>query len=153
LRLKSLLTDPTVLTSNHAYEANHPDEHWQKMLADNASRQIFGLFDGDKLVGATAVRAEQDDPSAVRFWGSWLEKSWRGLGLTEMFYQARFDWVRQRPHIRRIVISVRASNHPSRRAIERHGFTLVKEVPHKWSDGVTEADCVYEMLLDAPVRS
>lgn len=117
------------------------------MLSDGAVKQIFGVFDGGQLIGATAVRVENDDPAAVRFWGSWLEKSWRGHGLTEKMYQARFEWVRQRPHIRRIVVAVRESNLPSKRAIERNGFTFVKATPHTWSDGVTENDCFYEMLL------
>lgn len=147
-RLRALKTDPAMFTAYYETEVLYDDNHWQCRPSAH-DRQVFGVFHEEKIIGMTAVRIDSEDPSGAtaRFWGSWLDKEWRGRGISADLYAARFDWVRQRPYIKKIVMSHRESNQPSRKAIERHGFRFTHAVDHVWKDGATEKDCFYELLL------
>jgi len=60
---------------------------------------------------------------------------------------ARLAWIRSQGVLRRIIVSHRASNEVSRRAIERHGFLPTRSAPRTWPDGTVEDELFYELRI------
>lgn len=148
LRLHALQIDPGVFFSSYETELNNTAEEWQSTVQGPA-HQVFGLFDGPRLVGITAAFTWREDPSGeTAILGmSFLLPEYRSRGLTRLFYKTRLDWIHAQPQFKRIVVSHRASNEASRRAIERHGFLPARRVSRTWPDGATEEEWVYEMRI------
>ena len=59
---------------------------------------MFGLFDGDCLIGITAAFALAEDPAAQTaiFGMSFILPEYRGRGLSRLLYEARLEWTRAR---------------------------------------------------------
>jgi RimJ/RimL family protein N-acetyltransferase len=132
-----------------AQEEGRTEAEWRSLAAGDETHQIFGLFNGDELVGITAVVADSDDPSGrtVSFGMSYISPAFRGMGFAARFYEARLAWARKRPQFTRAVVGHRRSNEASRRLIERFGFRWVENLPHRWPDGTDEDDVCYELPL------
>jgi RimJ/RimL family protein N-acetyltransferase len=111
--------------------------------------QVFGLFDGERLIGITAAFTYRGDPTGqtALLAMSFILPSHRGRGLSRTLYDARLAWIRAQPKFRRVVVSHRKSNEASRRANQRHGFVRTKNVPHTWPDGQTEDEVFYELEI------
>lgn len=149
VRLKALSCDPAMFGSNFDRENAFPDEKWQASLSD-PDLGIFGVFHQDDVIGmaGTSVKRENlTDPVTV-FWGLWLEKPWRGQGLSAPIYQALIGWVRQRPTLKRAVVSYREGNEASMKAVQKQGFTFTHTAPRTWHDGLTEPEYFYELNIN-----
>ncbi len=148
IRLEALADSPGNYFTSRAEAARRTDDEWRAMLAD-PDMAVFGLFDGDALAGLTAIYVDGADPErrTAGLAMSYIRPAWRGRGLTALLYAARLGWARERG-MARVHVSHRASNAPSRRAIERHGFVRIGADPYDWPDGVTEDNVRYELLLD-----
>lgn len=149
MRLKSLLQDPQVFSIRHEVEVAYEDDAWRKELA-NPNFGIFGVFADGKIVGMTAILVHiKKDPTkqTAKLWGSWLEKPWRGKGLSVPMYEARIDWARKHPTVRRITVSHRESNSASKAANQKHGFVYTHTADFLWPDGVTEPEVFYELVV------
>lgn len=146
-RLGALRAAPGNFFTPHEETASRPTSHWTDMLAD-PDAALFGLFDSIDMVGMTGVFVDRDDPTnPTAFLGmSFIMPAYRGRGLTRTLFEARIAWARARG-LRRAVVYSRASNLPSRRAIERHGFKHVGATDHVWPDGTTDPDLKYELAL------
>ncbi len=121
-----------------------PDDEWRRRIA-GAGCVIFGLFAGDDLIGITGVVTDRDDPTgktAVLVM-SYIRPAYRGRGLTAQLYEARLNWIASQPQFTRTIVSHRASNEASARAIRRHGFTVIDRMPRTWPDGTTEDEVRY----------
>ena len=151
LRLFALQTEPGVFSSSFAREATLAEDEWQ-MRMYGPDRQVFGAFDGDRLVGITGVITFRDDPSGetAMLVMSYLLPEYRGRGLSALFYDERFRWLREHPQFKRVLVYHRRSNEPSRRAIQRYGFILTHAVPTTWPDGAIEDEFHYELSLVPP---
>ncbi len=151
LRLFALQTEPGVFFSSYAREAALREDEWQTRMY-GTDRQVFGAFDGDALVGITGVIPDRDDPSGATAMlvMSYLLPEYRGRGLSAQFYDARLEWLRERPQFTRVVVSHRRSNEASRRANRRYGFQLVETVSTTWPDGGVEDLLNYELPLIPP---
>jgi RimJ/RimL family protein N-acetyltransferase len=149
LRLHALRTEPGVYFSRHDDEANRSDEDWRALASGDESHQLFGLFDGERLVGISRVSVASADSSGstAEFGTSYIAPEYRGRGLVRQFYEARLAWVRARPQFARVVVGHRRSNVPSRRAIERFGFRWIRDVPRRWPDGADDDYVDYELRL------
>jgi RimJ/RimL family protein N-acetyltransferase len=148
LRLHALQTEPGVFFSSYAREAPLGEEEWQTRM-QGPDRQVFGAFDGDRLVGITGVVPARDDPTGATAMlvMSYLLPEYRGRGLSALFYDARLKWLREHPQFERVVVSHRRSNEASRRANQRYGFVLTNAVPATWPDGGVEDEMQYELEL------
>jgi RimJ/RimL family protein N-acetyltransferase len=151
LRLHALRTEPGVFFSSYEAEAGHPDAQWLALASGDEQHQLFGLFDGDRLVGMTAVFVDRDDPSgrSAALGMSYISPEYRGRGFAAMFYEARLAWARDHPHFARAVVGHRRSNVASRRMIERFGFRWTRDKPHHWPDGTDEDHVGYELQFYA----
>lgn len=147
-RLAALRAMPGVFSSAYEGELARAEDWWRDTLG-GPGRRVFGLFDGDRLIGITAVFTSRDDPSGstALLAMSFILPDYRGRGLSDLFYRARLAWVRERPQFKRILVSHRASNEASRRANQRHGFILVGRAPRTWPDGSTEDELSYELAV------
>lgn len=78
VRLRALAMDPHVFSCNLAREASLPAEHWRSRLQDEGVG-IFGVFEGEAIVGMTGVAVRFDDPTCAFLWGTWThadERTW-----------------------------------------------------------------------------
>jgi RimJ/RimL family protein N-acetyltransferase len=148
LRLEALRTEPGKFAASYGDEAPKPPEDWQTIVA-GPTHQVFGLFDQTRLIGITAVFTWRDDPTGETaiLAMSFIVPEYRGHGRSKLLYEARLDWVRAQPQFRRVVVSHRASNDISRRAIQRHGFVFWKRAERTWPDGITEDEIFYELRV------
>jgi RimJ/RimL family protein N-acetyltransferase len=151
IRLHALRTEPGVYFSSYAASLALNEADWRLRIR-SADGQMFGIFDGERLVGITGVRSDPDEPGGetAMLVSSYLLPEYRGRGITRQMYEARFRWVRARPRYKRVLVSHRRSNEASRRAIERSGFTRVAALPTSWPDGTVDDEVLYELRL-APV--
>ena len=147
VRLKALQSDPKSFGSNYAKEAAYDDAKWREQLA-NPDVVAFGVFLDGKVIGMTGVMHSNADRSEAGLWGSWLEKEYRGRGVSALMYKARLDWVRSRPEIERVIVSHRESNLASKHANQKHGFHFTHSDDGKvWSDGKNEPEHFYELKV------
>jgi RimJ/RimL family protein N-acetyltransferase len=147
-RLQALKAEPGVFHSSYQEELAYTPEKWQRTLADPADL-VFGLFDAGHLIGITAVFRWREDPSGetALLGMSFIAPEYRGRGLSRLLYKARLEWIRTKGLFKRVVVSHRASNGASRRAIERHGFLPTRCAARIWPDGITEDEIFYEMRI------
>ena len=148
LRLLAVRTNPGVYSTTYENVAARTESEW-KALIEGSDRQIFGLFDDQRLIGITGVFTDSQDPSGgtAILVMSFILPEYRGKGLSKLFYEARLNWIQSRPQFTKVVVSHRKSNEASRRANQRHGFQFVKTVPRTWPDGITEDELIYETTL------
>jgi RimJ/RimL family protein N-acetyltransferase len=147
IRLTALHSDPGNFFRSLAEELARPDAEWRALLEDD-SRVVFGIFDGDHLLGLTAAYADDTDPTGrtCGFGMTWLTPEARGKGAARLIYACRIDWAKARGFAR-IAVSHRADNEPSRRAMLAAGFREIGRRDHVWPDGAAVEDVMYELLL------
>jgi RimJ/RimL family protein N-acetyltransferase len=147
VRLKALENDPYVFTASYAEHKTHDEDKWKAALAD-PDNVIFGVFHGADIVGLTALSVKHDDPKGVtaKFWGSWLAPEWRRKGIARQMYQARIDWAKAHPAVKRVTVSHRKSNAVSKRSNQRFGFTFTHAADAVWN-GQKETEFFYELVL------
>ncbi len=145
------------ITLHTNYFLQHPDKakelpvtHWQETL-DGKGKQVFGLFDGQVLIGITAVFTWRADPKgATGFMAmSFIEPEYRGRGYSDLLYKARIDFAVKHHAWDRLIIGHRAGNKPSEAAIKKHGFKFVRTDEIEWPDGTKDTEYNYEMDLHA----
>jgi RimJ/RimL family protein N-acetyltransferase len=148
LRLRALRTEPGKFFASYSEEVGKAPDEWQQTIAGSA-HQVFGLFDDQRLIGITAVFTWREDPTGETaiLAMSFILPEYRGRGASKLLYRARFDWIRAQPQFKRIVVSHRESNQPSRKAIEHHGFLFLKRTERTWPDGTTEDELSYELRV------
>lgn len=147
VRLAALADSPGNFSASLTDAEAQPDGYWHTLLTSRHCA-VFGLMDGDRLVGITGAFRERSDPSGkTAFFGmTWLDPAYRGQGHAALYHRARVDWAREKGFTRAIS-GHRRSNEPSRRAMLRAGFRVVGAEPRNWPDGVQEDDVHYELAL------
>lgn len=147
IRLEALAECPGNYFTSLAEAEARTEQDWRAML-DSPTLTVFGLYDGEMLAGLTAIYIADEDPTGktAGFAMSYIRPAWRGQGYAATLHKARLDWARANG-MTRVIVSHRASNQPSRRAIERSGFTRIGTTPHLWPDGIEEDDVQYELML------
>jgi len=149
MRLAALKASPGSYSLSYDEVATWSEEFWQTEIK-GADHQIFGLFDGQNLIGITAAftwRGDQSGKTALLAM-SFIAPEYRGRGLSRRLYDARLNWIAGQPQFRRVIVSHRASNEVSRKANQRYGFVQTKRVAYTWPDGVTEDEIFYELALE-----
>jgi len=144
IRLKALELDPSVFGSNYQTEVCKTEADWKDWLL-NPEAAIFLIYDKNVPVGMTGIIIDRNDPTKRQaiLWGSWLEPSARGKGLSKLIYEERIQWARLHPTIERIVVSHRASNTASKLANQKHGFVYTHTEAKIWPDGSEEDNVFY----------
>jgi len=103
----------------------HADTAAGLAYADAGAWTWLVLDDDDRIAGECGVKGPPTASGEVEI-GYGLAGPSRGRGLGTRAVVALVDELRRRPGVRRIDAHVRAENLPSRRVLERAGFTLVE---------------------------
>lgn len=152
IRLRALRTEPGFYGAAYADAAERTDAEWAALIRGD-DRQIFGLYDGDALIGIGGAYLDEGDPS--RSTGllvmGYVDPAHRGRGAAGLLLDARLYWFGKRAATTRIRIARRATNEPMRRLLERRGFRERTRTPKTWPDGGVDDEVVYELAV-APVR-
>ena len=153
IRLRALREHPDAYLGSYQQSAARTERAWMEML-DGKGKCIFGLFDGEKIIGLAAIFTSRDDPSCQSgvLAMDYIDPLYRGRRLSRLLYQARIDWAKQHPRFTRLVVCHREGNEASRRANQSFAFKLVGKEEIGWPDGTKASDYVYELDL-APLRS
>jgi len=132
----------------YADELDLPDEEWRR-LARGGDFVVFGLFDGERLVGITGAFTHRDDPTGrtAVLGMTYLEPDYRGRRVSALMYGARLAWARAQRRFERVVVSHRRANVASGRAIARHGFTPTGVARRRWHDGTEDDELLFELRL------
>lgn len=148
VRLEALRDTPSAFGASLATESVLGESDRRRMLDDNKQR-IFGLFDGQKLIGLNAVFTDQNDRSGktalLAMW--YLHADYRGHGLFDGLVQAGLSWAEDEKRFDRILVSHREGNDASRKANQRAGFTYAGKRLHVWGDGTHDFNHLYEKKL------
>ena len=145
VRLAALSDSPGNFFRSLDEERAAPDARWTDLLSSDR-QALFGVFEGDRMVGITGVFTRQGDPAVAEFGMTWLAPACRGQGVSTLFYRERIAWARAR-RFDRIAVSHRRSNETSRRAMLAAGFRQTGAEPYRWPDGETDDNVTYEMPL------
>ncbi|MER2519414.1 MAG: GNAT family N-acetyltransferase [Bdellovibrionales bacterium] len=151
LRLEALKAYPHFYCSSYQSEAGYDQEKIKKYWLNGGNKSVFGLFDGDALIGITGVFTWKEDAAGKTgvMGASYIRPSHQGRGYSRLLYQARIDWAMEHKEWSKLVVSHRASNERSRRANQAFGFVLTHKSSHAWPDGTHEDELHYEMDLAA----
>ncbi|MBU0799778.1 MAG: GNAT family N-acetyltransferase [Alphaproteobacteria bacterium] len=152
VRLRALQREPAVFSSNYAKEAACGQDVWQGRLSGKAGR-VFGVFDAENIIGLTGIFQDSEDVrgKTVMLVMSYLDKEYRGRGLSRLLYEARIKWAISQPQYERITVSHREGNESSRRANQSFGFAFTHKTMKAWPDGQDAEQWHYELLLK-PLR-
>ena len=148
MRLHALKSSPEVYCGNYEDSASRDDQRWKDSITDE-NTGIFGLFDQDKLIGITGVVTSRENPKHAIFVMTFIEPEYRGRGLTKYLYKARLDWAIQNTNLEKIILSHRAGNEASRRAMIKHGFQYTGKEKISWPDCAEEFELKYELNLES----
>jgi RimJ/RimL family protein N-acetyltransferase len=149
MRLAALKSSPGSYALPFDEVASWSEEFWRAEIKGN-DHQIFGLFDGNELIGITAAFTWRGDKSGktALLAMSYIAPEHRGRGLSRRLYDARLNWIAEQPQFRKVIVGHRASNEASRRANQRYGFVQTGRTANTWPDGGVEDEIVYELVLD-----
>ena len=146
LRLHALQSAPGVFESTYAEAITRTEADWRALLSPER-QQAFGLFDGEKLIGISAVFTSRDDAATAQLVMHFILPEYRGQKLSRLFYEAGLDWARSRNTFRRVIVAARASNAASNAAMRAAGFKPTHRETQIWPDGATEDEIWYELRL------
>jgi RimJ/RimL family protein N-acetyltransferase len=146
IRLEALRQEPGFFGSSYALELRRSDNDWQERLTQPGSA-YFGLFIAETTcIGLTGVVQNRHDSRVGLLIASYIQPDYRGRGWATLFYRARIDWSRQQG-FRKLVVSHRADNAPSKAANQRVGFTYTHSEQQTWPDGNQTDNVFYELVL------
>ncbi|MBL8641226.1 MAG: GNAT family N-acetyltransferase [Alphaproteobacteria bacterium] len=149
IRLEALKHTEHVFGVSYDHALNLSEEYWTDTLQDTYNGAVFGLYDGENVIGLTAVFRHRDHKSdTVIFAMSYIRKNYRGRGLSDLLYKARLDWAEQQEGIVSIWIGHRDGNQASFRANQRHGFQLISTEDMTFGDGTTDKHYTYELKIN-----
>lgn len=127
---------------------NQPESFWKDNL-NGDGKCVFGLFDGNKIIGLCGVFTWREDPSgktgvmAMDF----IDPEYRGQGYVDLLYRARIDFAMKHEPWEKLSICHREGNEPSKRAMIKHGFQFQDTCEIDWPDGTRDIEYQYEMDL------
>ena len=147
IRLRALKNDPGVFLPSYEEGLAMPESYWLDLAAQKNSR-VFGLYDGDSLIGLTSVFTDRDDPSGktAKLAMSYIDRAYRGRKLSRLYYRARIDWARENGFTR-IVVGHRDGNDASRGANQAFGFKYFESEEITFGGGIRAVDHRYELFL------
>ncbi|MGQ0527453.1 MAG: GNAT family N-acetyltransferase [Alphaproteobacteria bacterium] len=149
VRLKALQLHRGVYFGLYEDAAAFSDQEWRDHL-NGGDKAVFGLFDGNSLIGITGVFTSKHDPSGQTgvMAMSYIDPAYRGKTLSALLYKARIDWAVAYPKFKKLTIGHRADNESSKRAMLAHGFKFTVRELIFWPDGKEEWDYKYELDLE-----
>ncbi len=146
-RMEAMLENARFYTGTYEIEAAHAESWWRDGISRKDGK-IFGLFAGLKLIGITGVFRNKHDASgnSAILGMSYIERAYRGRGLSALLYEARLDWARAAGY-ERVIVSHRDGNEASKRANAAFGFKWYESEEITYGNGDRALDHRYELAL------
>ncbi|MBV8061848.1 MAG: GNAT family N-acetyltransferase [Alphaproteobacteria bacterium] len=150
IRLEALRDHPSVFLSKYENEVKRGPDEWRSVLFGE-DRCFFGLMDNGVIVGLIGIITWKDDPSG-EYPGAvvahYIKPDYRGRGLSVPMYQACIHWALGHRAWKRVIVTHRAGNEGSRKAILAAGFQFTHNEPMIWPDGNEDNECIYAINLE-----
>ena len=149
MRIRALRLHTGYFMANPDKSEEESVSHWHETL-DGIGKQVLGLFDDEVLIGITGVFTCCKDPSGQTgvMAMSFIEPTYRGKGYSDLFYKARIDFAKNHTPWKKLNISHRKDNEPSRKAMIKNGFVFIGEQETMWPDGTQDTEYNYELDLE-----
>lgn len=136
MRLEALQTNQNVFLGRYEKESAEPDSFWQDTLINRDKGAVFGLYDGQTMIGLTGVFRYRDSPEDTAILAmSFIRPEYRRRGLSTHLYEARIDWAKSQNGIQKIIVSHRGGNEASRAANQKFGFVYTGQNEENYPDG------------------
>jgi RimJ/RimL family protein N-acetyltransferase len=121
IRIEGLSNDPASFGSSLAEEGSNPPAFWTDRLNNSF---MFGLFDGDRLVGTAGFYLEGMEKIRHRahLVGVYLCPAVRGRGAAKILLEPLIGEARRQAL--QLHLAVTTDNEPARRLYERMGFVI-----------------------------
>ena len=129
IRLKALKEEGEKFGPTFESEAGLSEEEWEKRVTPTEDTRVFGLFDGEDLVGIVRVTQWDEDPSGkTALWGqAYVLPQYRGRRdengekFTASLYAGRADFTfEQHPRYTSAVTFIRQDNTVSQDALSKY---------------------------------
>ncbi len=149
IRLHALQECPGVYFAHYDDGVKQPDSFWQEPL-DVDDSAVFGVYNDSQIIGLAGVFTWREDPTGKTaiFAMDYIDKNYRGQGLTKLIYESRLEWVKARTSkFDKVAIGHREGNEASRRAMISFGFQLMDKEMRDWPDGEQDLEYKYELQL------
>jgi len=134
IRLEALKTNPELFGSSYAKEVLYSQDDW------------IALYHLDLLIGLSGVVLNRDNQSEAILISSFIKEAYRGRGLSQLFFQARIEWARQK-ECAQVIVSHRVGNEASKAANQRCGFVYTYSKESRWPDGLLAEELMYCLWL------
>jgi RimJ/RimL family protein N-acetyltransferase len=140
IRIEGLTHEPAAFGSTIEEEGGKPADFWTSRLSNSF---MFGLFDGESLVGVAGFYLEGMEKVRHRAHvvGVYLRPAARGKGAGATLLKAVIDEARRQAL--QLHLAVTTDNEPARRLYERMGFVVYGEDPR----GLRVGDRYYDDYL------
>ena len=104
MRLKALMVNPDVFSPS-VNEFERSNSEWQNFVK-NPKFQGFVLRCNNKAIGLTGIIEDRDYPNGDTglFVMSFIDKEYRGKGLSKLLYEARINWAIEKSQYKRLIV-------------------------------------------------
>jgi GNAT superfamily N-acetyltransferase len=145
MRLEALKNEPGMFGNSYVFESEFTDIQWKERVA-NPSGACFGLYSYKELIGITSIIIDKEKAHEAYMTQSYIQKTYRRIGLSRMLYQARLEWAKKR-NLKRLIIAHKRSNVASKNANQHFGFKYTHQEVRNWLDASIEPMIYYELKL------
>lgn len=98
------------------------DQEWKSRLS-NPNSVSFVLLDGDgNAVGLTGIY--MPDPYVGHMVSTYINNENKGKGLSSMLYEARIEWAKNHPTLKKLILGQRQCNDAIRKVHQKFGQIL-----------------------------
>ncbi len=122
IRLEALSLHPAYFSPSKD-ETQFTEVEWKARILNPMGR-IFGLYFNGKIVGLSGIVIDKNYADTAHFVMSYIRDEFRRQNLSALFYSARTDWAKKRPHIKTLVLDVNEDNIPSQKSSKSNGFVF-----------------------------
>jgi len=148
VRLEALQNYPEVFLSKYEDEKQRTPDQWRELICQDGGC-FFGLYNSQLLIGIIGVITWRDAPGGATgaVVAHYIQPDYRKQGLSKPMYRACLDWALSYTTWEKLIVTHRAGNEASRRAILGSGFQFSHNETIDWPDGAVADECVYEIDL------
>lgn len=145
VRLEAATNHPRVFRNSSAATLKVPKAEWHRRI-DSPTSRIFGLFDGDVMIGITGIYIPDEASKIGVLVMNYIKPKYCGQGLSKLFYDIRIQWALEKA-LTTLQTDHRIGNDASKRAILARGFRYIGTEEMDWPDGSRDLEEKYELDL------
>ena len=144
IRIESVKAHPDVFAPSKD-QSLLSDEEWKQRLSNPDSVSFVLLNKEGKAIGLTGVY--MPDSETGHMVSTYINSNYKGMGLSSLLYEARIDWAKKHPTLKKLILGQRHSNDVIRKVHQKFGFKLVGSKEIMFGDGTKDKTEEYELLF------